>query len=121
MSENGTVPYLINSNPLFIFRSCQNERIFQSVLKIWTAKDFWYLYMNTVYRCSKCPSSQAQEASTDRWNSAVLLLKENICPFTSPGIIRRDGTYHKGSKNAQATGLDNLVSQSLTLQFNRYA
>lgn len=55
MSEKDTVPYLINANFLFIFRSCQHERMFQKVLKMCIAKDFFYLYMDRVYRRSKCP------------------------------------------------------------------
>jgi len=43
MSDNTTVPYLINASFFFIFSSCQHERIFQTVLKTWTAKDFCYL------------------------------------------------------------------------------
>lgn len=54
MSEKDTVPYSINAN-LYIFRCCQHERIFQTALKMWIAKDFCYLHMDTVYRCCKCP------------------------------------------------------------------
>lgn len=32
MSEKDTVPYLINANFLLIFRFCQHERIFQTVI-----------------------------------------------------------------------------------------